>query len=65
LRFWLPTEGITLVVTRHSGEEGARTIDYISARRPWKVLEDPGRIVCHRAYRGLRTINTAYLSAVE
>ena len=53
------------VVARHSGEEGARTIDYLSGGMPWKVLEDPGRIVCHRAYRGLRPINTAYLSAVE
>jgi hypothetical protein len=57
--------GIPSVVLRYSGEEGARTIDYLSGRIPWKVLEDPGRIACHRAYRGLRTINTAYLSAVE
>jgi len=57
------------VVARHSGKEGPRIVDYISdyisARRPWKVLEDPGRVACHRTYRGLRPINTAYLSAVE
>ena len=29
------------------------------------AVEGPGRIVCHRAYRGPRPINTAYLSAVE
>jgi hypothetical protein len=27
--------------------------------------EGLGRIVCHRAYRGPRPINRAYLSAVE
>jgi hypothetical protein len=33
--------------------------------RLWKTLEGPGMIVYHRAYWGLRPINTAHLPAVD
>jgi hypothetical protein len=57
----LSTLGRELIVVGSyatSGVEGPGTVNYLSGGRPWKDR-------CHRAYRGLRPINTAYLSTVE
>jgi len=51
--------------TPPGGVEGPRTLDYVSGGRPWNALEGAGRRWKDRCYRGLRPINTAYLSAVE